>query len=186
MSAVRTTWPILVELMALLRWLTFLLGLLTLNLTVLLFWIYFFLLMLVFVLQWLSLGKFWSYFLSFHWLSNKLKMGCLISLHSLWLFSCWLGWFRLYQQNKSSETKVKFRQASNHCKRVFEAAKLVYATKAKESITSQKLSSRNFWQIAYSVLNKGKFAIPPLFSGLEVLSSASDKAKLFAKTFLRT
>ena len=92
----------------------------------------------------------------------------------------------MYQQNKSSETKVKFRQASNHCKRVFEAAKLVYATKTKVSITSQKLSSRNFWQIAYSVLNKGKSAIPPLFKGLEVLSSASDKAKLFAKTFLRT
>ena len=32
-----------------------------------------------------------------------------------------------------------------------------------------------------SVLNKGKSAIPPLFSGPEVLSSASDKAKLFGK-----
>ena len=36
------------------------------------------------------------------------------------------------------------------------------------------------------VLNKGKSAIPPLFNGPEVLPSASDKAKLFAKTFLRT
>ena len=52
--------------------------------------------------------------------------------------------FRLYQQNKSSESKVKFRQASNHCKKVLEAAKLAYTTKAKESITSQKLDSRNF------------------------------------------
>ena len=34
--------------------------------------------------------------------------------------------FCLYQRNKSS-SKVKFRQASNHCKRVLEAAKLVYA-----------------------------------------------------------
>ena len=94
--------------------------------------------------------------------------------------------FRLYQQNKSSESKVKFRQASNHCKRVLEAAKLAYANKTKESITSQKLGSRDFWQIANSVLNKGKSAIPPLFNGPEVLSSASDKsdkAKLFAKTF---
>ena len=39
--------------------------------------------------------------------------------------------FRLYQQNKSSESKVKFRQASNCCKRVLEAAKLAYATKTK-------------------------------------------------------
>ena len=37
--------------MTLLRWLTFLLGSLTVTLTVLLFWIHFFLLMLVFVLQ---------------------------------------------------------------------------------------------------------------------------------------
>ena len=41
--------------MTLLRLLNFLLGSLTVTLTVLLFWIYFFLLMLVFVLQWLSL-----------------------------------------------------------------------------------------------------------------------------------
>ena len=34
-----------------------------------------------------------------------------------------------------------------------------------------------------SVLNKGKSAIAPLFNGLEVLSSASDKVKLFAKNF---
>ena len=39
--------------------------------------------------------------------------------------------FHLYQQNKSSESKVKFRQASNHCKRFLEAAKLACATKTK-------------------------------------------------------
>ena len=53
----------------------------------------------------------------------------------------------------------------------------------QESITSQKLGSRDFWRIANSVLNKGKSAIPPLFNGPEVLSSASDKAKLFAENF---
>ena len=93
------------------------------------------------------------------------------------------SFFRLYQQNKSSESKVKFRQASNCCKKVLEAAKLAYANKTKESITSQKLGSRDFWRIANSVLNKGKSVIPPLFNGPEVLSSASDKAKLFAKNF---
>ena len=61
--------------------------------------------------------------------------------------------FRLYQRNKSSESKVKFRQASNRCKRVLEAAKLAYANKTKESITSQKLGSRDFWQIVNSALN---------------------------------
>ena len=53
----------------------------------------------------------------------------------------------------------------------------------KESMTSQKLGSRDFWQIANSVLNKGKSAILPLSYGPEVLSSARDKAKLFAKNF---
>ena len=90
----------------------------------------------------------------------------------------------MYQQNKSSESKVKFRQASNCCKRVLQVAKLAYATKTKESITSQKLGSWDFWQIANSVLNKGKSAIPILYStDQRVLSSASDKAKLFAKNF---
>ena len=52
--------------------------------------------------------------------------------------------FHLYQQNKSSESKVKFRQASNCCNRVLEAAKLAYANKTKEPITSQKLGSQDF------------------------------------------
>ena len=90
----------------------------------------------------------------------------------------------LYQREKSSDSKVKFRQTSNRYKRVLEAAKLAYANKIKESIASQKLGSRDFWRIANIVLNKGKFAIPPLFNGPEVLSSAfDDEAKLFAENF---
>ena len=84
-------------------------------------------------------------------------------------------------QREKSDSIVKFRQASNRCKRVLEGAKLAYVNKM--SITSQKLGSHDFWQIANSVLNEGKSAIPPLFNGPEVLSSASDKAKLFAKYF---
>ena len=53
--------------------------------------------------------------------------------------------FHLYQQIKSYKSEVKFRQASNHCKRVLEAAKLAVANKTKESITSQKLGSWDFW-----------------------------------------
>ena len=90
---------------------------------------------------------------------------------------------RLYRREKSSDSKVKFRQASNCCKRVLEAAKLAYANITKESITSQKLGSRDFWRTANSALNKGKSAIPPLLNDPEVLSSASDKAKLFAENF---
>ena len=91
--------------------------------------------------------------------------------------------FCLNQQNKSSVSKVKLRQAMVGCKRVLEAAKVAYVNKTKESIFSQKLGTQDFWQIAKSVLNKDKSAIPPLFNSPEVLSSASDKAKLFAKNF---
>ena len=55
----------------------------------------------------------------------------------------------------------------------------------QESITFQKLGSQDFWQIANSVLNNGKSAIHPLFNSPEVLSSESDKAKLFAKNFYK-
>ena len=40
-----------------------------------------------------------------------------------------------------------------------------------------------FWGNASNLLNKGKSGIPPLFNGQEVLSSASDKAKLFPENF---
>ena len=90
--------------------------------------------------------------------------------------------FYLCQQNKSSKSKVKFRQATNCC-RVLQPATLAHATKTKDSITIQKRCSQNFWQIASSVFSKGKSPIPPLFIGPELLSSASDEAKLFAKNF---
>ena len=71
--------------------------------------------------------------------------------------------FHLYQKNKSSASKCKFRQASNRWKRVLEAAKLAYANTTKESITSQKLHSHNVCQIANSDLNKDKSSIHQLW-----------------------
>ena len=48
----------------------------------------------------------------------------------------------------------------------------------QESITSQKLGFQD-----QSVLNKGKSATPSLFNIPKLLSSASDRAKLFTKEF---
>ena len=89
----------------------------------------------------------------------------------------------MYQKDKSSGSKVKLRRVSNRCQKVFEAAKLAYGKKKKESFSSQNLGSRDFWQIANSDLNKGKCAIPALFNGRDVFSSASNKANLFAENF---
>ena len=44
---------------------------------------------------------------------------------------------------------------------------LMLVKQPKESIASQKPGSWDFWQIANSVLNKGKSAIPRLFKGLK-------------------
>ena len=88
----------------------------------------------------------------------------------------------MYQKDKSSDSKVKFRQASNHCKRVLEAAKLAHANKTKESILPRNLILVTFGDLLI-VSQQGKSAIPLLFNHQEVLSSASDKAQLFAENF---
>ena len=58
---------------------------------------------------------------------------------SPWFSAAWVAakvhknhFFRLYQRKNSFDSKVKFRQASNCCKRVLEAAKLAYTNKTKE------------------------------------------------------
>ena len=72
--------------MTLLRWLTFLLGSLTVTLTVLHFWISIFWRWYLFCNGFPSLGKFWSCcYLSFHWISVKPKTKCPILSYSLWL-----------------------------------------------------------------------------------------------------
>ena len=94
--------------------------------------------------------------------------------------------FHLYQQNKSSELKVKSRQTSNCCKRVLQAAKLAYATKTKESITSQKLGSLDFWQIANSFFNKDKSAYLLYLTDWRFCLLHLVKQSYLLKTFLRT
>ena len=92
----------------------------------------------------------------------------------------------MYQKDKYSDSKVKFRHASNRCKRALEAAKLAYANKTKESITSQKRGSGDFLRIANSVFNK--------LNLLYLLYSMAQRCSLlhlinengFLKTFLRT
>ena len=70
--------------------------------------------------------------------------------------------FCLHKQNKSSESKVKFRQASIVAKGLLKLPNLHMLIKQK-SFTSQKICSRDFWQFANSVLNKGKFAADVVF-----------------------
>ena len=64
-------------------------------------------------------------------------------------------------------------------------SKLACANKTKECIFFQKPGSQDFWQIANSILNEGKSAIPPPLNGPELLSSASDKVRLFVENFFK-
>ena len=85
--------------------------------------------------------------------------------------------FRLYQLDKSSEAKVKFRQASNCCKKVLEATKLAYADQTKESLTlPRNLACLTFGELLLVFSSKVNLLH---LNTPEVLSSASDKTKLF-------
>ena len=94
--------------------------------------------------------------------------------------------FCLYQQNKSSESKVKVRQTCNLYERVLEAAKLAYANKAKEFIISQKPGSRDYWRIANSVLNKEKLLCFLYSTAQRYRLLLLIKQDCLLKTFLRT
>ena len=93
--------------------------------------------------------------------------------------------FRLYQQEKSTY-KEKFRQTINYCKMVLEAAKLAYVNEVKESIASQKFGLHDFWQIANSILNKGKSAISLYSMTLRCCPLRQIKQNCLLKTFPRT
>ena len=89
----------------------------------------------------------------------------------------------LYQQNKSCESKIKFRQASNHCKRVLEAAKLHMLVKQKTPSLPRNLAL-GIGNLLIVFLTKVNllYLIYSLTQRHCILHSVSDKAKLFAKT----
>ena len=55
--------------------------------------------------------------------------------------------FCLYQKDKSSDSTVKSRQASNRCKSVLEAAKLAYAIKQKTPLLLKNLARVTFGKL---------------------------------------
>ena len=122
---------------------------------------------------------------------THLHSSSLTHLHSSSISSCLCSchssqkshhFFRFYQQNKSSEFIVSSDRLVIIAKGFLKLPKLHMLIK-QDSITSQKPGSRDFWRISNSALTKGRFAIPSLFNGPELLPSASDKAKLWAKKF---
>ena len=104
--------------------------------------------------------------------------------HSSSLFFTEITFFRLHQTDKSSESKVKFRHASNRCKRVLEAPKLAYANKTKESITSLALTTFGKLQIVFST--KVNLLYLPYSMAWRCCLLHLIKQNCLLKTFLRT
>ena len=90
---------------------------------------------------------------------------------------------QLYHKDKFSDSKVKFRQASNHCKVVLEAAKLAFVNKTKKSpLLLRNLALVTFDELLIVFSTKVNL-LYLIFNSPEVMSSAFDKAKLFAENF---
>ena len=115
-------------------------------------------------------------------------ISCIISiglshahLPSFYLLSAIVHRNRFFRctNNKSSESKVNFRQTSNRCKRFLKLPNLHMLIKQKSSPVPRNLALGTFGEL--SVFNKGDSPIPHLFNSPEVLSSAYDKAKLIAE-----
>ena len=94
--------------------------------------------------------------------------------------------FHLYQQNKSSESKVKFRQASNHCKMVLEAAKLPYATKPKCPLLPRNLALKNFGKLLIVFSAKINLVCLHYVMVQRYCLLYLTKQNCFLKSFLRT
>ena len=97
-----------------------------------------------------------------------------------------ITFFCLYQKDKSSDSKVKFRQASNCYKKVLEAAKLAYANKTKESITSQKLALITFGELLIVFSTKINLLYLYYLTAQSCYLLHLIKQNCFLKTFLRT
>ena len=92
-------------------------------------------------------------------------------------------YFHQYHRNATPENKKLFSDSRNHCKKVLKGASSNYAEPTRRSVASQPIGSCDFWRICNSILNRGKYTIPLLFNGPEVLTTCTDKANLFARNF---
>ena len=84
--------------------------------------------------------------------------------------------FHLYQQNESSESKVKFTQTSDCCKRVLEPTKLAYANKTKRVHHFPR-------NLALKTFDKLLIVFSIKVNLLYLLSS--DKAKSYSRNFFK-
>ena len=92
--------------------------------------------------------------------------------------------FHVYQQNRDDDNAhAEFNAARNYCRRILRNSKCSYAQTIRTEISNERPGTCGFWKISRKVLNSGKASVPTLIHGPEVISSSSEKAKLFAANF---
>ena len=89
-------------------------------------------------------------------------------------------------QRQDYRNLVLFKAAFRRCKRTFDLARDRYAKQTRESISSQKLGSKDFWRICNSVLRRNKSCLPSLKLTSDTLAvSSADKAELLSQEFAK-
>ena len=91
--------------------------------------------------------------------------------------------FHLYQKDNSCDSKVKFRQASNHCKRALGATKLAYANKTK-LLLSKNLALSSFDKILIVISTKVNLLLPIYSTAWRCCLLPLIKKNCLLKTFL--
>ena len=94
--------------------------------------------------------------------------------------------FRLYKQNKSFESKVKFRQASTRCKRVFKNIKLAYTNKQKVLSLPRDLALGTFGELLIVFWTKVNLLYLLCSTTQRCCLLHQIKQNCFLKNFLRT
>ena len=96
--------------------------------------------------------------------------------------------FHQYKRNNSADNLEVYRAARRHCKETLHQAKSSYASYVRDSITNQKLGSKDFWRIYSSITKKYKSSIPALSiddSNLHMATTSAEKAELLCKEFAK-
>lgn len=89
-------------------------------------------------------------------------------------------YYHLYQKKWCNRRLSVLLTACNQHKKVLKNAKSSYEQASHSKFENKKLSSCVFWKISNKILNRGILPVPSSINDPEVISSVSDKAKIFA------
>ena len=96
--------------------------------------------------------------------------------------------FHRYRRDSTTNNLNLFRAARRHCKETLHQARSRYASYVRDSITNQKLGSKDFWRIYKSVTKKDRSSIPALSkdsSSSCMATTAAEKAELLCQEFAK-